>query len=76
MWPRQGATRYISGDSIDTIITHFGRLGIMPNRYMPAYQLAVACLDQCVHCPSTRLTGLPVQRVPGAHRIVEAQGAS
>jgi hypothetical protein len=40
-------SRNVGGVSVDTIITDFGRLNIMLNRYMPADVVQVVSLDQC-----------------------------
>lgn len=39
-------TRNVGGVSLDTIVTDFGRLNIMLNRYMPADTIVVASLDE------------------------------
>ncbi|MFP3990657.1 DUF5309 family protein [Streptomyces sp. E11-3] len=43
----QEMTRNIGGVAVTTIITDFGELNIMLNRYMPADTIAVVSLDQC-----------------------------
>jgi hypothetical protein len=43
----QEQTRNIGGVSVTTIITDFGELNVMLNRYMPADQVAVVSLEQC-----------------------------
>lgn len=40
-------SRNVGGVSVDTIITDFGRLNVMLNRYMPADVVQVVSLDQC-----------------------------
>lgn len=40
-------TRNIGGVAIDTIVTDFGNLGVMLNRWMPAGQIAVVNLGVC-----------------------------
>lgn len=40
-------TRDVGGVSVDTILTDFGRLNVMLNRYMPADVVAVVSLDEC-----------------------------
>jgi hypothetical protein len=43
----QEQTRDIGGVSVTTIITDFGRLNVMLNRYMPHDEIAVISLEQC-----------------------------
>lgn len=43
----QEMTRNIGGVSVTTIITDFGELNVMLNRYMPADTVAVVSLEQC-----------------------------
>lgn len=43
----QEATRNVGGVSVTTIITDFGELNVMLNRYMPVDTVAVVSLEQC-----------------------------
>jgi hypothetical protein len=43
----QETTRNIGGVSVTTIITDFGELNVMLNRYMPSDTVAVVSLEQC-----------------------------
>ncbi|MFD7516082.1 DUF5309 family protein [Streptomyces niveus] len=43
----QEMTRNIGGVSVTTIITDFGELNVMLNRYMPVDTIAVVSLEQC-----------------------------
>lgn len=44
----QEASRNVAGVNVQTIETDFGRLNIMLDRHMPADQLAVVSLEQCM----------------------------
>lgn len=46
----QEMTRDIGGVSVTTIITDFGMLNVMLNRYMPADTIALVSLDECAPC--------------------------
>lgn len=43
----QESTRNVGGVAVTTIITDFGELNVMLNRYMPADTIAVVSLEQC-----------------------------
>jgi hypothetical protein len=46
----QEQTRNIGGVAVTTIITDFGELNVMLNRYMPTDTVAVVSLEQCQPC--------------------------
>lgn len=43
-------TRNVGGVSVSTIITDFGKLNVMLNRYMPVDQVAILSLEKCKPC--------------------------
>ncbi|WP_073946518.1 SU10 major capsid protein [Streptomyces kebangsaanensis] len=43
----QETTRNVGGVSVSTIITDFGELNVMLNRYMPTDEIAIVSLEQC-----------------------------